>query len=201
MADSENKSDKSKNPDQPPSLSALDEEEQKSDRFDKESAPLPQSSSGEDEQLNSNRLKPLPNELRVDTSNAIFNVHPQYAGSQKMAPNNKPASIASSAARSQQQSFRAKASDGVKRSELPTDTRPDRKQRPEDLKRAKYLTTVPITEESEKDEKSKIGKRIKKKPPTCWVTTSWILTWWAPPFMLRTFGKAIKRHQFLFIFQ
>lgn len=194
MADSENKSDKSKNLDQQSSQSASDEVGQKNDLVDKENAPLPQSSSAEDE-LDSHRQKPLPNDLRVDTSNAIINAQPSYAGSQKMSSTNKPASIASSAARSQHQSLITKTNDGIKRTELPTDTRPDRKQRPEDLKRAKYLTTAPITEESEKDEKSKTKKSLKKKPPTCWVTTSWILTWWAPPFMLRTFGIKDKNMQ------
>lgn len=200
MANSENKSDKSENPDQQLSLSASDEVEQKNNQMDKESAPLPQSSNGEDE-LNSHRQKPLPNDLRVDTSNAIINAYPPYAGSQKMSSTNKPASIASSAAPSQHQSLKTKTNDGIKRTELPTDTRPDRKQRPEDLKRAKYLTTAPITEVNEKDEKSKVKKGLKKNPPTCWVTTSWILTWWAPPFMLRTFGKTSNNHQSVFIVQ
>ncbi|ORX62459.1 hypothetical protein DM01DRAFT_1365549 [Hesseltinella vesiculosa] len=33
--------------------------------------------------------------------------------------------------------------------------------------------------------------KVEKKTPkqaSCWTITTWILTWWAPPFMLRTFG-------------
>lgn len=76
----------------------------------------------------------------------------------------------------------------AKRNELPTDSRPERTQRPEDLKRAQYLSTASEIAAIDTDDNEKI-KKSPRKPPTCWVTTSWILTWWAPPFMLRTFGK------------
>ncbi|GAA5804740.1 hypothetical protein HPULCUR_010246 [Helicostylum pulchrum] len=72
--------------------------------------------------------------------------------------------------------------------ELPTDTRPERIQRPEDLKRAQYLTTNSTIDEVEKEDLTKVKNNV-KKPPSCWITASWILTWWAPPFLLRTFGK------------
>ncbi|CAO3619707.1 unnamed protein product [Cunninghamella echinulata] len=36
---------------------------------------------------------------------------------------------------------------------------------------------------------------IKKNTPGCWTLTTWILTWWAPPFMLKTFGLHEKSMQ------
>jgi hypothetical protein len=157
--------------------------------------PPPLNDDENEEQADFQQQKPLPNELRVDTSNNTLAPQPSNnTGSQKI-PHSKPASIASSAARIQQQKLRT--NENGKRNELPTDTRPDRKQRPEDLKRARYLTTTETVVGEEKDEESKAKKDTKKKPPSCWVTVSWILTWWAPPFMLRTFGKQMLHTLYL----
>jgi hypothetical protein len=68
-------------------------------------------------------------------------------------------------------------------------------QRPEDLRRAQYLTSNYSNnnnhEEGNENDDTKKPKKSKRfeNPLTCWTTTSWILTWWAPPFMLKTFGK------------
>lgn len=64
-------------------------------------------------------------------------------------------------------------------------------QRPEDLRRAQYLTSNYSNNKEERDENDDMKKPKKRfeSPPTCWTTTSWVLTWWAPPFMLKTFGK------------
>jgi hypothetical protein len=193
MADSENKSKKLVENDPKPQSSPENKNEENDKKVNQNDKPLPLSINNEkDEDTFSKMEKPLPpTELRVDTSNNMFTPQPsQNTGSQKTI-HNKPASIASSSVRIQYQQSKLKPNESGKRNELPTDTRPDRKQRPEDLKRARYLTTDEIVTGKEKDEETKTKKNIKKKPPTCWVTVSWILTWWAPPFMLRTFGKPI----------
>lgn len=67
------------------------------------------------------------------------------------------------------------------------------RQRPEDLRRAQYLTSnYNIKNKEGKDEDEDVTKSKTngvENRPTCWTTTSWVLTWWAPPFMLKTFGK------------
>ncbi|KAI8065942.1 chitin synthase-domain-containing protein [Gongronella butleri] len=50
--------------------------------------------------------------------------------------------------------------------------------KPEDLRRTHYLNVM-IEIPTASKEKSKT---------TCWTVTTWIMTWWAPPFLLRTFG-------------
>ncbi|KAI8048352.1 chitin synthase-domain-containing protein [Gilbertella persicaria] len=135
--------------------------------------------------------------LRVDTSD----VSQQQQGSQHIKPIT-PLSASKSYTNSINNNNGSKSN---KRFELPSDTRPERTQRPEDLRRAQYLVaTLQHSKDTDKDEdennkespeaKSK-KKKIKRKPPTCWVTISWILTWWAPPFMLKTFGIKDKGMQ------
>ncbi|KAL0145798.1 chitin synthase [Mucor lusitanicus] len=41
-------------------------------------------------------------------------------------------------------------------------------------------------------DRSDASKKSKRRPANCWTTTSWVLTWWAPPFMLRTFGVLVQ---------
>ncbi|KAI7896143.1 chitin synthase-domain-containing protein [Mucor mucedo] len=55
----------------------------------------------------------------------------------------------------------------AKRNELPTDSRPERTQRPEDLKRAQYLSTASEIAAIDTDDNEKI-KKNPRKPPTCW---------------------------------
>lgn len=74
-----------------------------------------------------------------------------------------------------------------KLSELPTDTRPNRPQRPEDLQRARYLNTIDIDIEKSK-EQGEVKEKKKKTRPSCWVTSTWILTCWTPPFLLKACG-------------
>lgn len=151
-----------------------------------ESKPLPPKSID-----NNEHHKAVSNNLRVDTLSMMGGPgQAQNIGSQKIDNiNNAPASIMSASARTLHQNYQEPPNNSSRRNELPSDTRPERSQRPEDLRRARYLSTAPTVDESDKDEKSTTKKTTKKKPPTCWVTTSWILTWWAPPFMLRIFGK------------
>jgi hypothetical protein len=157
-----------------------------------ESKPLPNPTDKNEQNLPTDHHKSALNTLRVDTSATMGTpVQSQNTGSQRISSvKNRPASIMSSSARTLHQQHQSIPSTQSKRSEIPTDTRPERSQRPEDLKRARYLTTAITKDDTAKDEKSAPKKVIKRKPPTCWVTTSWILTWWAPPFMLRTFGKS-----------
>lgn len=128
--------------------------------------------------------------LEIDTSNTMeMPQQSQNTGSQKISNvTNKPESILSSSVNVIPQHYQPRSSNGAKRNELPTDTRPERTQRPEDLKRAQYLTSASEIDVVDTEDNKKV-KNNTRKPPTCWVTTSWILTWWAPPFMLRTFGK------------
>ncbi|KAI7899131.1 chitin synthase-domain-containing protein [Cokeromyces recurvatus] len=59
------------------------------------------------------------------------------------------------------------------------------------LKRAHYLANSG----SFFVNKAQVKSNIEKKPVTCWTTTSWILTWWAPSFLLQTFGIKEKTMQ------
>jgi hypothetical protein len=54
---------------------------------------------------------------------------------------------------------------------------------PENLKRTQYLNVITETPPVIKE---------KSNQPGCWTVTTWILTWWAPSFMLKVFGKKIK---------
>ncbi|KAG1466782.1 hypothetical protein G6F46_000058 [Rhizopus delemar] len=81
-----------------------------------------------------------------------------------------------------------------KLSELPTDTRPNRPQRPEDLQRARYLNTIDIDIEKNK-EQGEVKEKKKKTRPSCWVTSTWILTCWTPPFLLKACGIKDKSMQ------
>lgn len=83
-------------------------------------------------------------------------------------------------------------------SELPTDTRPNRPQRPEDLHRARYLNNGSIDIEKNKQQgEFKTEKKIKKA--TCWVTCTWIMTCWTPSFLLKACGKTNAFFFFRFI--
>lgn len=62
--------------------------------------------------------------------------------------------------------------------------RPQLSLRPEDLTRARYLTTEIDTEV----EDASLKKNNKPPPPSTWMLTTWILTWWAPPFILKAAG-------------
>lgn len=130
--------------------------------------------SKEAEPTSENKKSPK-NSLRVDTSNNIGT--PQQSQNTERHSDNVSRT-----------EYRFKSNSNEKNNELPTDTRPERIQRPEDLKRAQYLTTNSTIDEVEKEDLIKVKNNV-KKPPSCWITTSWILTWWAPPFLLRTFGK------------
>lgn len=125
---------------------------------------------------NSSSTKSSNNALKVDTSKT------------KRSTNNSDPTQSPSINVIQTQYRHRSSSGGGNITELPTDTRPKRIQRSEDLKRAQYLTTNPTLDDVEKEDTTKV-KNNTKPPPSCWITTSWILTWWAPPFLLRTFGK------------
>lgn len=144
--------------------------------------------------------KPLPKaNLRVETNNIGTPQPSQNTGSQRMHPaaasimsNSATPITTTTTATNTTRHYSANTKNRPRKTEMPTDSRPERTQRPEDLRRAQYLanssshSNVPnITDEKDK------SKQSKKNPATCWTTTSWILTWWAPPFMLRTFGKRI----------
>jgi chitin synthase len=99
---------------------------------------------------------------------------------------------ATAAATNTARHYSEKNNNRPRKAELPTDSRPERTQRPEDLRRAQYLvnssshSNVPkLTDENGKP------KQSRRNPKNCWATTSWILTWWAPPLLLRTFGKLV----------
>lgn len=74
--------------------------------------------------------------------------------------------------------------------EIPADTRPDRTQRPEDLKRAQYLGASNIENKGEKNISE--NKKKKRSNVTCWTTFSRAMTWWAVPFMMRQFSKFLN---------
>lgn len=60
-------------------------------------------------------------------------------------------------------------------------------QRLEDLQRARYLNKKDTDlEKNKQQEESKAT--IKKKRPSCWVTTTWVLTCWTPPVLLKACG-------------
>lgn len=149
------------------------------------------------EKAQENELNGLPpqllsrNENRSETSINVENYIPQQSentGSQKdPGVVKQPESIQSPSNFGLPHLYQHRPNN-AKRNELPTDTRPERTQRPEDLKRAQYLSTASEVDPIDTNDNDKIKKTV-RKPPSCWVTTSWILTWWAPPFMLRTFGE------------
>lgn len=61
----------------------------------------------------------------------------------------------------------------------------------EDLRRAKYLTTPKKKDDNNPSEQDDTLIKKKKNVASCWTTTTWVLTWWAPSFMLRAFGNYI----------
>lgn len=163
-------------------------------------------SSATTDQNESAQKKTLPNaNLRVETSNIGTPQPSQNTGSQRMHPaaaasimSNSTTPMTTTTATpmtNTNRHYSRNTNNGPRKTELPTDSRPERTQRPEDLRRAQYLvnssshSNVPkITDENGK------FKQSKRSPKNCWTTTSWILTWWAPPFMLKTFGKPISHH-------
>lgn len=78
------------------------------------------------------------------------------------------------------------------RSEKPsesTDIKTSGIQRLEDIQRARYLNKKDIDlEKNKQQEESKAT--TKKKRPSCWVTTTWVLTCWTPPVLLKACGIA-----------
>ncbi|RCH90989.1 Chitin synthase, class 3 [Rhizopus azygosporus] len=67
-------------------------------------------------------------------------------------------------------------------------------QRLEDLQRARYLNKKDTDlEKNKQQEESKAT--IKKKRPSCWVTTTWVLTCWTPPVLLKACGIKDKGMQ------
>lgn len=136
----------------------------------------------------SNRMPPSSSARDENNLDTSMPQQSQNSGSQKISSStNGPESILSLSNNVLPQQYQHRPSN-PKRNELPADTRPERIQRPEDLKRSQYLSTTSEIDMLETDDNVQIKKNI-RKPPTCWVTASWILTWWAPPFILRTFGK------------
>lgn len=141
--------------------------------------------------------KPLPNaNLRVETNNIGTPQPAQNTGSQRMHPaastvsNSATPMTTTTTATNTTRHYTTNNSNRPRKTELPTDSRPERTQRPEDLRRAQYLVNSSSHSNVPKDadEKNK-SKQSRRGPANCWTTASWILTWWAPPFMLRTFGK------------
>ncbi|CAO3632910.1 unnamed protein product [Mucor fragilis] len=149
--------------------------------------------------------KPLPNaNLRVETNNIGTPQPSQNTGSQRMHPaaasimsNSATPMTATTTATNTTRHYSTTNNAGrPRKTELPTDSRPERTQRPEDLRRAQYLVNSSSHANVAKDaDNSKTAKQSKQGPASCWTTTSWILTWWAPPFMLRTFGIKDKSMQ------
>lgn len=135
-----------------------------------ESKPLP---AIDDRQSRSAEKRPI-NNLTVNTENI------------EQPSNNRSAITATPmTSASRQQQFRPR------RMEIPTDTRPDRTQRPEDLKRAQYLGTNTTTEpeDIEKDGRDRRRKKKNSRDITCWRIFSRVMTWWAFPFLLKRCGK------------
>ncbi|KAI8099767.1 chitin synthase-domain-containing protein [Halteromyces radiatus] len=58
---------------------------------------------------------------------------------------------------------------------------------PENLRRTHYLSVV--------SEAPKLPNKEKINQASCWTISTWILTWWAPPFMLRAFGLRDRHMQ------
>ncbi|CAO3600304.1 unnamed protein product [Absidia cylindrospora] len=57
---------------------------------------------------------------------------------------------------------------------------------PEDLRRTHYLNPTNETPKTHKENQNQAG---------CWTVTTWILTWWAPSFILRVFGLRDRQMQ------
>lgn len=154
----------------------------------------PETPSDKDGTSKNPQKKPLPNaNLRVETNNIGTPQPSQNTGSQRMHP---AASIMSNSATpmttttTATNTTRHYNASRPRKTELPTDSRPERTQRPEDLRRAQYLVNSSSYANVPKDtDRSDASKKSKRRPANCWTTTSWVLTWWAPPFMLRTFGE------------
>ena len=133
--------------------------------------------------------------LRVDTSDASQQQKPQRQRSSGIPISEHSAKPSFSKAYTNHQ--RSSSLQSSKPAHLPSDTRPERKQRPEDLRRAQYLIATTDQQNKEKlnENDEEVNQKDKWTPPTCWTMTSWILTWWAPSFLLSAFGKL---HLFVF---